>query len=157
LRLDAGPSVYREDWLGFTEWGLIHSVKRARDMGVDGVCLMIYFGSDVELKSIEIVGQVLDECAADGLPVMVEALPCPCPRIPDALAPEALASAARMAFEYGADIVKTYYSGSVDSFREVTACCPVPVMIAGGARMKTFRDVLEVVAGSIEAGGKGVV
>jgi class I fructose-bisphosphate aldolase len=41
--------------------------------------------------------------------VMVEALPCiGVERIPDPMAADAMASAARIAFELGADIVKTY-------------------------------------------------
>lgn len=27
LRLDGGPSLYREDWLAHTEWSLLHSVE----------------------------------------------------------------------------------------------------------------------------------
>jgi DhnA family fructose-bisphosphate aldolase class Ia len=69
----------------------------------------------------------------------------------------AMASASRIGFELGADIIKTYYTGSADSFRRVTAACPVPVMIAGGAKMTTVRAALDVVHGSIQAGGKGVV
>ena len=60
-------------------------------------------------------------------------------------------------FELGADIIKTYYTGSADSFRRVVENCPVPVMIAGGTKMNTVRAALEVVHGSIQAGGKGVV
>ena len=56
----------------------------------------------------------------------------------------------------GADIVKCVYTGSPDSFREVVEGCPVPVVIAGGEKMETDREILEMVAGSIEAGGKGV-
>ena len=26
IRLDGGPSVFREDWLAYTEWSLLHSV-----------------------------------------------------------------------------------------------------------------------------------
>ena len=33
LRLDAGPSLYREDWLAYTEWSLLHSVEDALFLG----------------------------------------------------------------------------------------------------------------------------
>jgi len=68
-----------------------------------------------------------------------------------------MASASRIGFELGADIVKTYYTGSADSFRKVTSACPVPVMIAGGVKMDTIRAALEVVHGSVKGGGRGVV
>jgi DhnA family fructose-bisphosphate aldolase class Ia len=157
LRLDGGPSIYREDWLKFSEWSLLHTVEDARKLGVDGVCLMGFLGANVEMRTYEIVARVVGDCASDGLPVMVETLPCPTDRIPDPMDAGAMASASRIGFELGADIIKTYYTGSAASFRQVVAACPVPVMIAGGARMDTPRAALDVVHGSIEAGGKGVV
>ena len=157
LRLDGGPSIYLEDWLKFSDWRLLHTVDDAHRLGVDGVCLMGFLGAKVEMDTYSIVARVVGDCAADGLPVMVEALPCPTERIPDTMDPKAMASASRIGFELGADIIKTYYTGSPESFRIVTSSCPVPVMIAGGTRMDTVRAALEVVHGSIQAGGKGVV
>lgn len=157
LRLDGGPSSYLQDWLRYTEWSLLHTVEDARALGVDGVCVMGFMGAEVEMRTYDIIARVVGDCAKDGLPVMVEALPCPGERIPDPMEAGAMASASRIAFELGADIVKTYYTGSAESFRRVTAVCPVPVMIAGGTRMDTVRAALDVVHGSVEAGGRGVV
>ena len=157
LRLDGGPSLYREDWLEYSEWSLLHSVEDARWLGVDGVCVMGFMGGEVEMKTYEILGKVVGDCARDGLPVMVEALPCPTERIPDPKAPKAMADASRIAFEMGGDIIKTYYTGSAESFREVTSVCPAPVLIAGGVRMDTAEAALEVVHGAMQGGGRGVV
>lgn len=158
LRLDGGPSIYREDWLKYTEWSLLHSVEDARGLGVDGVCVMCFLGGEVELRTFEIVARVASDCREDGLPVMVEALPCQgLSRIPNPLAPEAMASAARIAFEHGADIVKAYYTGTAEGFRKVTLNCPVPTLIAGGSKMDTERAALEVVYGAMQGGAKGVV
>jgi fructose-bisphosphate aldolase/2-amino-3,7-dideoxy-D-threo-hept-6-ulosonate synthase len=63
--------------------------------------------------------------------------------------------AARAGAELGADIIKTNYTGDPDSFREVTKGCPVPVVIAGGPKMSTTRDVLQMVRDAIDAGGAG--
>jgi DhnA family fructose-bisphosphate aldolase class Ia len=68
-----------------------------------------------------------------------------------------MASAARLAFEHGADYIKTYYTGSPESFRTVIENCPVPCLIAGGPRMNTVEETLEVVAGAMAAGASGVV
>jgi DhnA family fructose-bisphosphate aldolase class Ia len=157
LRLDGGPSIYREDWLAYTEWTLLHSVEDAQKLGVDGVCVMAFVGIEVELRTFEIVAKVAGECLADGLPVLVEALPGPSERIRNAKAAEAMASACRLAFEHGADLVKTYYTGTPESFRHVTGNCPLPVLIAGGAKMDTVEAALEVVHGAMQGGGKGVV
>jgi class I fructose-bisphosphate aldolase len=157
LRLDGGPSRYREDWLKYSEWTLLHAVEDARALGVDGVCTMVFMGGAVELETLEITAAVAGECLQDGLPLMVEALPCPSERIPDPTDAEAMASACRLGFEHGADVVKTYATGSAESFARVTASCPAPVLIAGGPRMGSEMAVLQVVRDTLDAGGRGVV
>jgi DhnA family fructose-bisphosphate aldolase class Ia len=157
LRLDGGPSSYRQDWLAYTEWDLLHSVDDALTLGASGVVLMAFIGIPVELQTLRIVARVASECMRANLPLMVEALPCPSERIPDAKDPRAMASAARLAFEHGADFIKTYYTGTPDGFRMVVDNCPVPTLIAGGPRMNTTEDTLRVVSGAMEAGAAGVV
>jgi DhnA family fructose-bisphosphate aldolase class Ia len=157
LRLDGGPSHYREDWLRYTEWRLLHAVAEARELGVDGVCTMVFMGAPVELETLEITAQVAGECLRDGLPLMVEALPCPAERIADPTDAGAMASACRLGFEHGADVLKTYATGSAESFRRVIASCPAPVLIAGGPKMDSERAVLQVVGDALDAGGRGVV
>jgi DhnA family fructose-bisphosphate aldolase class Ia len=155
--LDGGPSLYREDWLAYTEWSLLHSVEDALNLGVDAVVLMAFIGIPVEMKTLRIVAKVAGECYKAKLPLIVEALPGKSARIPDDKAPDAMASAARLGFEHGADLIKTYYTGSVEGFRKVTENCPVPVLIAGGPRMNTVEASLGVVQGAMQAGAKGVV
>src|SRR5215203_3471488 len=154
IRLDGGPSVYREDWLAYTEWGLLHSVEDALLLGADAVVLMAFVGIAVELETYRIVARVAGECLRADLPLVVEALPCPSERVPDPKAPDAMASAARIGFEHGADLVKSYYT---ENFREVTDNCPVPVLIAGGPRMETTEETLQVVSEATQAGAAGVV
>jgi DhnA family fructose-bisphosphate aldolase class Ia len=157
LRLDGGPSHYREDWLRYSDWRLLHTLDDARALGVDGVCTMVFMGSEVETETLEITAEVAGECLEDGLPLMVEALPCPSERILDPNDASAMADACRIGFEHGADVLKTYATGSAESFRQVTAGCPAPVLIAGGPRMDSERAVLEVVRATLDGGGMGVV
>ena len=63
--------------------------------------------------------------------------------------------AARLGQERGGDFIKTSYSGSIESFREVVETCPIPIVILGGAKMESDRDLLQVVKDSIDAGGSG--
>jgi class I fructose-bisphosphate aldolase len=44
----------------------------------------------------------------------------------------------------------------VETFKEVVSGCSIPVVIAGGPKMDSDRDILEMVKGSIDAGGAGV-
>jgi fructose-bisphosphate aldolase/2-amino-3,7-dideoxy-D-threo-hept-6-ulosonate synthase len=63
--------------------------------------------------------------------------------------------AARVGAELGADIVKTNYTGDIDSFREVVDGCLAPIVIAGGPTKGHERDFLQTVWGSIQAGAAG--
>ena len=78
------------------------------------------------------------------------------PSIKDSFNPEAVAHAARVGAELGADIVKCSYTGDIDSFSRVVEGCPVPVVIAGGPQMDSDMDILNMVEGSLQAGGHGV-
>jgi class I fructose-bisphosphate aldolase len=70
--------------------------------------------------------------------------------------PKVVAHCARLGAELGADIVKVPYTGSPETFASVVEGCPVPVVIAGGPKMKTEREVLEMVYGALQAGAKGL-
>jgi DhnA family fructose-bisphosphate aldolase class Ia len=64
--------------------------------------------------------------------------------------------AARVGAELGADIVKVVYTGSAESFGEVVEGCFVPVVIAGGEKMDSDEDIVEMVKGAMAAGAAGV-
>lgn len=157
LRLDGGVSIVKEKWLESTEWALLHTVEDAQLLGCDGACLMYFMGAPCELETLAVVAEVAGECLKEEVPLMVEALPCPSPNIPDTLDPQMMADACRIAFEHGADICKTYYPGTQEGFRKVVEAVPAPVLIAGGPKLDGDLDVLRMVADSVAVGGKGVV
>ena len=70
--------------------------------------------------------------------------------------PEIVAHAARVGAEAGADIVKAVYTGDPDSFKHVVRSCPVPLVIAGGPKANSDREILEMCNGAMAAGAKGV-
>jgi len=70
--------------------------------------------------------------------------------------PEVVAHTARIGAECGADIVKTLYTGDIDSFSKVVESIPVPVVIAGGPKAKTDIEVLQMTEDAMNAGAKGV-
>ena len=86
LRLDGGASILKEPWLENEAWSLLHSVEEARLLGAHGVCAMYFMAARCELETLEIVAGVAGECLEHGLPLMVEALPCPNPKIANTLA-----------------------------------------------------------------------
>jgi len=78
-------------------------------------------------------------------------------KIKDENDPEVVNIAVRAGVELGADIVKTNYTGDVDSFKEiVNGVSHIPIIIAGGPKMDTIPDLFHMVYDSIQAGGAGV-
>jgi len=63
----------------------------------------------------------------------------------------------RVACEEGADIVKTWYPGNPERLAEIVAYSTVPVVVAGGPKANTQRDVLTFVKGAMEGGAAGTV
>ncbi|MCD2201457.1 fructose-1,6-bisphosphate aldolase [Halobacterium sp. KA-4] len=70
--------------------------------------------------------------------------------------PEWLENAARLGWEYGADIIKIPYPNDRETFKRITSNSPVPVTVLGGKSGDT-RDLLRMVSDSIEAGGSGIM
>jgi DhnA family fructose-bisphosphate aldolase class Ia len=67
-----------------------------------------------------------------------------------------VAHTVRIAFELGADLVKTQYTGDSESFSIVTAACnPLPVVIAGGPQINMI-EILKIAEGAMRAGAAGV-
>lgn len=134
---------------------LVCSVPDALKMGADAVSVHINIGAEDEPEMLESLGFVASECREWGMPLVAMMYPRG-EKIKDENAPEVVNVAARVGAELGADIVKTNYTGDIDTFREIVRGVPVPVIIAGGPKMDTTRDVLSMIRDSIEAGGSGV-
>jgi fructose-bisphosphate aldolase, class I len=91
-----------------------------------------------------------------GIPVIVESVLWGS-RIEDKRDPELLAFGARVAAEFGADAIKTAYTGDPETMRQVVEGCPVPVLVLGGVRSSDPGVVLEATRGALDAGARGVV
>jgi class I fructose-bisphosphate aldolase len=68
---------------------------------------------------------------------------------------EAVAYSARLGCEMDADIIKTYYTGSKETFKKVVEKCFKPIVIAGGPKIDE-KDFIKNVKDAIEAGASGV-
>ncbi len=136
---------------------LTASVEEAIKLGADVVSVHINIGAENEADMLEILGEVSEECMEWGMPLL--AMMYPRGRKVDEMGGEhnveVVKHAARVGAELGADIIKTNYTGDPDSFKEVTKGCPVPVVIAGGPKMDTPEDVLQMIRDAIDAGGIG--
>lgn len=134
---------------------LVATVEEALKIGADAVSVHINVGAETEPQMLEDLGNVSKECNEWGMPLLVMAYPRG-PKIQNSYDAHAVAHAARVATELGADIVKCSYTGDIDSFREVVKGTLAPIVIAGGPKMDSDDDILQMVYDSIQAGGHGV-
>lgn len=135
---------------------LVSSVDDAIRFGADAVSVHVNIGgSDAEPEMLQILGKIASECDKKQMPLLAMMYPRG-KNIKDKLDPNAIALVARVAGELGADIVKTLYTGNIETFRKVVEGCPVPVVIAGGPKCENDREVLEMVKGAMNAGAIGV-
>lgn len=131
----------------------VGTVEAAIRAGADAVSFHINVGSDHEPNQLEQLGTLTETADRFGLPVLAMTYA----RGPgvDESDPEALGHAVRLGEELGADVIKTAYSGDVDSFRAVVDSTAKPVVIAGGAPADD-RGALAAVRGAMDAGARGV-
>lgn len=152
LRIDGGSSQLR----GAQECSILFSLEDALATGADAVACMALPGSPYESRTLANVSRLAGECARWGLPLMVEVLPGGFGDSKQHV-PENIRLGCRIAAELGADFIKTKYVGSVEEFKRVVAGCYRPILVLGGERMESERQVLKMVRDAIEAGASGVV
>lgn len=133
----------------------VTSVEKALQLGADAVSVHINIGSEKEPEMLKSTGRIAEECDKWGMPLLAMMYPRG-PKIDNEHDPEVVKLAARVGAELGADIVKTNYTGDPDTFKEVVDGCPVPVIIAGGPKVETDKQLLEMVYDAIDVGGAGI-
>lgn len=134
---------------------LVTSVDSAASLGADAISIHCNIGCDSEPQMISDFGAVADRCNVLGLPLLAMCYPRG-KNVKNSFDLEAVKHCARLAAELGADVVKTNYTGSVDSFKEVVKGTPIPVVIAGGPKMSSDSDLMKVVFEAMQAGAKGI-
>jgi len=134
---------------------LVCTVEEAIKLGADAVSVHVNLGNDAEKNMLTDLSNVARISNEWGMPLLAMIYPRG-ERIKDEFDPEAIKHAARIGAELGADLVKVSYTGSPDTFAKVVEGCGVPVVIAGGPKMDSDRDVLEMVHGAMSAGARGL-
>ncbi len=148
LRASGGTSVIGED---LSNEIITTSVEEMIRLNVAAVGLSIFVGSDYERQSLESLAMLVNECEDYGIPVM--AVTAVGKELEKRTA-RYLALSCRIAAEFGAKIVKTYYCD--EDFEKVTNGCPVPVVMAGGPKCETELEVFDFVYNGMQKGAIGV-
>lgn len=134
---------------------LTGTVKEAVALGADGVSLHINIGGKEEPEMLEQLGMTASQCHRWGMPLLAMMYPRG-ENIKNPHDPEIVGHVARIGAECGADIVKTVYTGDIDSFEKIVKSTPVPIVIAGGPKANTDLDILQMTEDAMNAGAKGV-
>ncbi len=144
LRSDAGSSI-----LTSLNDNVVIDIKDAIRLNASAMAIMVAIGDpDTEALTVANLSRTADAGYKYGMPVMgVTAVGKDMAR--DA---RYFGLASRICAENGATIVKTYYT---EGFEKVTACCPVPIVIAGGKKLPEL-EALELARNAIQAGAAGV-
>ena len=134
---------------------IVYSVERALKMGADGVSIHINIGADEEPDMLQDAQRIIESSREWGVPLLAMLYPRG-KKINDENAPDVVNIAVRAGAELGADIIKTNFTGDIDSFKYIVKNVDIPVIIAGGPKTGTIPDLLQLVHDSIQAGGAGV-
>jgi 3-hydroxy-5-phosphonooxypentane-2,4-dione thiolase len=145
MRASGGPSILKD----LSNERIAIDLEDAVRMNVDALAVQVFVGGEHETQSVENMTRLVDAGYRYGIPVLgVTAVGKELTR--DA---RYLGLATRMCAELGAQIVKTYYVS--EGFEQVTAGCPVPIVMAGGKKLPE-RDALEMAHRAIQEGAAGV-
>lgn len=147
LRVSGGNSIIGKD---LSNEGITVSFEDAIRLNVSAVALSIYVGTEHEHQTLINLAKLIDEGQKYGIPVLAVTAVGKELEKRDA---KYLSLSSRIAAELGAHIVKTYYC---EEFERVVESCPVPLVIAGGPKLKSELDVLEMAHAAISRGAKGV-
>jgi fructose-bisphosphate aldolase, class I len=138
----------------------VASVEAAVRLGVDCMKVLLVWGIDpiIQMHSLKFIAQMAEECDRWEMPLMVEPVFWG-PNIPveRRTSPEMIENGARIALEIGADILKMNYSGDLAEFKDLVRRMKVPVMVLGGPKSSSLRDVFVVARESIDAGAVAIV
>ncbi|MBO8183728.1 MAG: class I fructose-bisphosphate aldolase family protein [Archaeoglobus sp.] len=129
-------------------------VEEAIKLGADAVSVHVNLGSKTEARQLAELGRISSECLGWGVPLL--AMMYPRGDGIDPFSERAVSIATRVGAELGADIVKTNFTGDVESFRRVVRGCPVPIVVAGGPKMGNEAELLQMVEMAMDAGARGV-
>jgi putative autoinducer-2 (AI-2) aldolase len=146
LRVSGGTSIIGED---LSNEKITTSVKDAIRINASALAMSIFVGAKYEHNSLVNLGNLVNDAEEYGLPVLAVTAVGKELEKRDA---RYLSLSCRIAAEFGAHMVKTYYC---ENFDNVVTSCPVPVIVAGGPKIPE-RDALELTYNSIKAGAAGV-
>ena len=147
LRVSGGASIIGKD---LADEGITTSIEEVLRLNAAGVGLSIFVGTDYEHQSLLNLANLVNDAQDYGIPVLaVTAVGKELEKRDSRY----LSLCCRIAAELGASMVKTYYC---EDFERVVQGCPVPLVIAGGPKLETELDALQLTCDAVQRGAAGV-
>jgi len=145
MRASGGPSILKD----LSNERIALDMEDAARMNVSAVAVQVFVGGEHETQSVENMTRLVDAGYRYGIPVLGVTA------VGKELARDAryLGLATRICAELGAQFVKTYYCE--EGFEQVTAGCPVPIVMAGGKKLPEL-DALTMAYRAVQEGAGGV-
>lgn len=145
LRCSAGSSMIDDD---LSHEVIAVNIEDAIRMNASCMAVQTFIGAAGEKESIENLCKTIDAGNRYGIPTLgVVAVGKTMERTPTFFK-----LATRIVAEMGAQIVKTYYC---DDFEEITAACPVPIVVAGGKKIEE-KEALTMAFRAMDGGARGL-
>lgn len=123
------------------------------DLKISAIAATVYVGSDYEHLMLKNFAKLKKKCKELDLPLIGFFYPRS-RKLISKYDIKGVAYAARVGCEIGADIIKTYWTGSKESFAKVVKNCFKPVGVAGGPLVRK-ENFLRIVEEAMEAGASG--
>lgn len=145
VRASGGPSILKE----MSNEEIAVSIEDAIRLNVCAMAVQVFIGGEFEKQSVMNMIKLVDWGTRYGIPVLAVTA------VGKEMARDAryFRLATRMCAELGAHYIKSYYID--EGFDTITACCPVPIVIAGGKKIPE-PDALKMAYYAIQQGASGV-
>ncbi len=137
----------------------VASVKDAIQLGADAVVTFLFAGYETDAQEAENL-QALQRIGADarnfGIPFIVE--PLAIEKGANVVRDfEIMKLIIRMASEIGVDLIKADFPENRRQFEELVGVASAPILVRGGPKMDSDKDMLQMVRDAIDGGAAGIV
>ena len=151
IHLNGVPSIGSDPYIKVP----VCTVAEAIQYGADAVSVHVNIGDVGDEEMLEFLGEVGDECSEWGMPLIAMMYPRG-PNFESEYDPEAISHCVRIGVELGADVIKTNYTGDVDSFKKICAHTPVPIIVAGGPKQEKLEAFYKMAEDIMLSGASGM-
>ncbi|OHB59041.1 MAG: hypothetical protein A2Y12_18365 [Planctomycetes bacterium GWF2_42_9] len=148
------PLNYRE---GFTT--ICTNVEEAVEAGAEAIICSLFLeeqdNQQMEVNNVAIFSEVVCQKEKLGIPLIGECYVVEHKEKTKQQVHDKVKRISRIMAELGADLIKTFYTGT--QFHEVVENTPVPVFTIGAEKLNTNLAVLEKAYNSVDQGARGII